>query len=124
MNTTVLKRFSLGICLILVLFVGMLVASSAACRPSNDYVRYEITGDADLVDVVLNNDMGGSEQYNDVPLPFTMDYGGFTEKYVYLYAHNNGESGTITANIYVNGDLFKTATSSGPYTTAIVEGNK
>jgi hypothetical protein len=72
----------------------------------------------------LNNDMGGSESYNDVPLPFRMAYGGFNEKYVYLYAYNNGEEGTITTNIYVNGELFKTATSSGPYTIAIVEGNK
>ncbi len=56
--------------------------------------------------------------------PWRMDYGGFEERYVYLYAYNNGDSGTITISIYVNGKLFKTVTSSGPYTNAVVHGYK
>ena len=39
-----------------------------------DNVTYEVTGDAESVDVTLSNDNGGQEQYNDVPLPFRMDY--------------------------------------------------
>jgi hypothetical protein len=124
MRTNFLKRFSLAICLVLALFTITLISANTACQPPNDNVTYEVIGNADSVNVVLNNDMGGSETYNDVPLPFRMDYGGFNERYVYLYAYNTGETGTITVNIYVNGKLFKTATGSGPYTTAIVEGNK
>lgn len=124
MRANFLKRSSLATCLSLALFAMILIGGITACQPPNDNVTYEVTGDADSVNVVLNNDMGGSETYNDVPLPFRMDYGGFNERYVYLYAYNTGESGTIKVNIYVNGKLFKTATSSGPYTTAIVEGNK
>jgi len=122
MRKNVLKIFIAALSILL--FAAMVIGADAACQPSNDYVRYEVTGDTDSVNVVLNNDMGGSESYNNVPLPFRMDYGGFKEKYVYLYAYNNGEEGTITANIYVNGNLFKTATSSGPYVTAVVEGDK
>jgi hypothetical protein len=105
------------------LFIMACIGTNIACQP-NDNVTYEVTGDADSVDVTLSNDTGGQEQYNDVPLPFRMDYGGFNERYVYLYAYNEGDSGTITVNIYVNGNLFKTATSSGPYTNAVVYGYK
>jgi hypothetical protein len=106
-------------CLLAIICIG----ANIACQPM-DNVTYEVTGDADSVDVTLSNDTGGTEQYNDVPLPFRMDYGGFNERYVYLYAYNEGDSGTITLSIYVNGNLFKTATSSGPYTNAVVYGNK
>jgi hypothetical protein len=109
--------------IIVVLFAMICVGTNIACRQM-DNVTYEVTGDADSVDVTVSNDNGGQEQYNDVPLPWRMDYGGFTERYVYLYAYNNGDSGTITISIYVNGKLFKTATSSGPYTNAVVYGYK
>ena len=123
MFTNVLKKFSITTCIIVSLFAMMLIGTNIACQPM-DNVTYEVTGDAESVDVSLSNDDGGYEQYNDVPLPFRMDYGGFNERYVYLYAYNNGDSGTITISIYVNGKLFKTATSSGPYTNAVVYGNK
>jgi len=87
-------------------------------------MTYEVTGDADSVDVMVNNDGGGSEQYNDVPLPGRMDYGGYDDSYVYLYAYNRGDSGTIHLSIYVNRKIFKTATCSGPYCSAVVTGDK
>jgi hypothetical protein len=124
MRMNILKRFSFATCLIAALFAVMLIGTNTACQPPNDNVTYEVTGDADSVNVVLTNNMGGTETYNDVPLPFRMDYGGFNESYVYLYAYNNGDSGTMKLNIYVNGKLFKTATSSGPYTNATIYGDK
>jgi hypothetical protein len=92
MATNDLQIFSLPTCLLLVSFLPC-IGTGAACQPPNDNVTYEVTGDADPVNVVLNNDMGGKETYNDVPLRFRMDYGGFNEKYVYRYVCNNGESG-------------------------------
>jgi len=123
MFTNASRKFGVTICIIVVLLSMMLIGTNIACQP-NDNVTYEVTGDADSVDVTLSNDTGGTEQYNDMPLPFRMDYGGFNERYVYLYAYNNGDNGTITLSIYVNGKLFKTATSSGPYTNATVYGYK
>lgn len=118
------KKFGATICTIVALFSMMFIGASISCQPPNDNVTYEVVGDADSVNVVLNNDMGGTETYNDVPLPFRMDYGGYNERYVYLYAYNNGDSGSMTLNIYVNGNLFKTASCSGPYTNATIYGYK
>jgi hypothetical protein len=118
-----IKKFGITICIIIALFSMMLIGASISCQP-NDNVTYEVVGDADSINVVLSNDTGGTETYNDVPLPFRMDYGGFNERYVYLYAYNNGDSGSMTLNIYVNDKLFKTASSSGPYTNATVYGYK
>jgi hypothetical protein len=118
-----IKKCGITTYLIVALFSMMLAGASIACQP-NDNVTYEVVGDADSINVVLSNDTGGTETYNDVPLPFRMDYGGFNEKYVYLYAYNTGDSGDMTLNIYVNDKLFKTASSSGPYTNATVYGYK
>jgi hypothetical protein len=120
-----IKKFGITTCLIVALLSMMLIGigTNIACQP-NDNVTYEVVGDADSVNIVLSNDTGGTEEYNDVPLPFRMDYGGFNERYVYLYAYNNGDSGSMTLNIYVNGKIFKTASSSGPYTNATVYGYK
>jgi hypothetical protein len=118
-----INKFGITTCLIVALFSMMLIGSSISCQP-NDNITYEVVGDADSINVVLSNDTGGTETYNDVPLPFSMDYGGFNERYVYLYAYNNGDSGDMTLNIYVNGKLFKTASSSGPYGNATVYGYK
>jgi hypothetical protein len=123
MNTGYVRSVRYIALMITALLLMPLLLAAAACD-ENDNVTYEVTGDAESVDVTVFNDMGGQEQYNDVPLPWRMDYGGFKEDYVYLYAYNNGDSGTMTLTIYINGKLFKTATSSGPYTNATVYGNK
>jgi hypothetical protein len=123
MGTNSIKAIWITTRIILVLFLMICLVINVACKPE-DNVTYEVTGDAESVNVTVSNDNGGQEQYNDIPLPWRIDYGGFEESYVYLYAYNNGDSGTITISIYVNGKLFKTATSSGPYTNAVVYGNK
>jgi len=106
-----------------ILFLVVCMCISAACQ-RNDNVTYEVTGDAESVDITLTNSTGDTEQYNDVPLPFRMDFGGHSDSDVYLYAYNRGESGSINLNVYVNGQLFKSAYSSGPYVNAVVTGAK
>ncbi len=105
------------------LLITILVGSNTACK-RYDNVTYEVTGDAESVDVMVTNDNGGTEQYNDVPLPWRMDYGGYDDSYVYLYAYNRSESGAVHLSIYVNGQLFKTSNCSGPYCNAVVTGDK
>jgi adenosylcobinamide amidohydrolase len=106
-----------------ILSILLISAAGMACH-QNDVVRYEVTGNADSVDITVNTDSGGTEQYNDVGVPWRMEYGGFSESYTYIYAHNNGDYGTINIFIYVNGKLFRSATSSGPYCYAVVYGDK
>lgn len=86
-------------------------------------VRYEITGTATKVDVTLNNSTGGTEQYDDVYLPKTYTYSPFSDWFLYISAQNQGESGTVTVSIYVNGTLYKTATSSGAYVIVSASGS-
>ena len=117
------KKISILVRIFLILSILLVSGISMACH-QNDVVRYEVTGNADSVDITVNTDTGGTEQYNDVGLPWRMEYGGFSESYVYIYAHNNGDYGTINIFIYVNGKLFRSATSSGPYSYAVVYGDK
>jgi hypothetical protein len=83
-----------------------------------DTVTYEVTGDADTVDIIVQDDTGAEIELLDMVLPWTQ------ADYPYLYAHNNSDSGTITASIYVNRNLFTTSTVSGAYMTALAAGSK
>jgi hypothetical protein len=103
--------------IMLIMLVVLCSAASLACH-RDDYVTYEATGNADLVDITVVNDSGGTEQYNDVPLPWRMDYGGFEFSQPYMYVYNNGESGSITISIKINGKIARTASCSGPYASA------
>jgi len=109
------------ITLILVLFICL--GSSIACKPK-DSVTYEVTGDADVVDIVISDDDGDLERFYDIALPWRQDYGEFEQDYLYLYAYNKGESGSVTITIFVNSKVFKSETISGGYQSAVIVGNK
>ncbi len=87
-------------------------------------VIYEITGTAKEVDVTLNNATGGTEQYSNVSIPKKYSYSSFTDSFLYISAQNQGESGSVTVSIYVNGKLFKTSRSSGAYVIASASGSR
>jgi hypothetical protein len=109
--------------ILVILSVMLLAGTNMACH-QDDYVVYEVTGDADVVDVLITTDTGGDGKYEAVPLPWRMEFGRFDRSYVYLYAHNNTDSGSINATIYVNGRIFRQAATSRPYDTAVVYGEK
>jgi hypothetical protein len=87
-------------------------------------VVYKITGTAEEVNVTLSNPTGGTEQYSSVSLPYKYSYDSFSDDFVYISAQNQGASGTVTVSIYVNGELFKTSSSSGAYVIATASGLK
>lgn len=87
-------------------------------------VIYEITGTAKEVDVTLNNASGGTEQYDDARLPQKYIYYSFSDSFLYISAQNQGDSGSVTVSIYMNGRLFKTSRSSGAYVIASASGSK
>jgi hypothetical protein len=106
-------------CLVLLSCAGL----NAACQQADD-VMYEVIGSAPMADIQLTNPSGGTEEYQDAGLPWRFSYGGFQNSQAYLYAHNNTDEGSITVNIYVNGKLVRTATSTGPYVTAVTYWDK
>ena len=94
------------------------IGLNAACHQSYT-VMYEAVGSAPAVDIQVTNPSGATDEYQDQGLPWRFTYGGFDNSQAYIYAHSNAEEGSVTVNIYVNGKLERTATSSGPYVTAV-----
>jgi len=86
--------------------------------PPPPEVEYKITGTASQVDVTLNNASGGTEQYDNVSVPHTYTYETFDDWFLYISAQNQGEYGSVTVTIYLNGEVVKTSTSSGAYVIA------
>jgi hypothetical protein len=109
--------------ILVILSIILLAGANMACH-QDDYVTYEVTGDAEAVQVLITTDTGVDAKYEDVPLPWRMEFDGFDRSYVYLYAHNNTDSGSINVTIYVNGRTFRQAATSRPYDTAVVYGEK
>jgi hypothetical protein len=86
--------------------------------PPPPEVEYKITGTASQVDVTLNNATGGTEQYDNVSVPHTYTFETFDDWFLYISAQNQGEYGSVTVTIYLNGEVVKTSTSSGAYVIA------
>lgn len=91
---------------------------------SGPEVEYEITGSAQSVSVTLENATGGTEQESTVYLPHTYTYDQFPGSFLYISAQNNGEAGSVTVTIRVNGNVIKTSTSSGAYVIASASASK
>lgn len=92
--------------------------STLFSTPQSSSVRYVIEGTATSVDVTLNNETGGTEQYSSVWLPRTYYYSDFSDNFLYISAQNNGETGSVIVSIYIDGTKVKTSTSSGAYVIA------
>jgi len=86
--------------------------------PPPPEVEYKITGTASRVSVTLNNATGGTEQYDNVSVPHTYSFDTFSDWFLYISAQNQGEYGSVTVTIYLNGEVVKTSTSSGAYVIA------
>ena len=87
-------------------------------------VIYEVNGTADKVDVTLHNATGGTEQHSSVSVPIRYPFGRFSDTFLYISAQNQGEYGTVRVSIYVDGEIFKTSSSSGAYVIATASGSK
>lgn len=92
----------------------------AGCAPSVDYV---IEGTAQRVDITYENGSGNAEQLSDVPLPWEYSFDGASGDFLYISAQNQGETGSVTCNIYVNGVLEETSTSSGRFVISTASGS-
>jgi hypothetical protein len=85
-------------------------------------VEYKVTGTAIKVDITIENEDGGTSQYDDVSVPWSYAFKGEPGDFVYVSAQNQGQTGTVTATIYRDGEIFKTSTSSGAYVIATASG--
>lgn len=76
-------------------------------------VKYVISGTATSAMITYTNETGGTEQVN-VNLPFTKEFKASPGAALSIVAQNNG-SGSITCEIWINGELKKTSTSTAQY---------
>jgi uncharacterized repeat protein (TIGR02543 family) len=90
-------------------------------EPPTPEVEYKITGTASQVDVTLNNATGGTEQYDNVSVPHSYSFDTFSDWFLYISAQNQGEYGSVTVTIYLNGEVVATSTSSGAYVIATAD---
>ena len=109
-----LVAFTLIVCLCGLFSLGAECDSTTSAA----VVEYSITGTASTVFVSLNNATGGTEQFGNVSVPHTYRYDNFTDWFLYISAQNQGESGSVTVTIYLNGEIVKTSTSEGAYVIA------
>ena len=89
--------------------------------PPPPEVEYKITGSASQVDVTLNNATGGTEQYDNVSVPHSYSFDTFSDWFLYISAQNQGEYGSVTVTIYLNGEIVATSTSSCAYVIATAD---
>jgi hypothetical protein len=92
-------------------------------KPTTYTIKYEVTGSATFVSLTYENEDGGTSQIDSASVPWTHTFTAEKGDFVYISAQNNGENGNVTANIYLNGTLVKTSTSSGAYVIATASGS-
>ena len=109
---------------ILVLLSIMLLAGANMGCHRDDYVVYEVTGDADEVDILMTTDTGSDGKYKDVPLPWRMEFGGFDSSNVTCMHIITGIAAASTEPYISMDRIFRQAASSRPYDTVVVFGEK
>ncbi len=112
---------------IIVLFILALILSCELLARDPIQVEYKVTCTTGLIDLTISNENEGTSQYDDMATPWSYsfevdnpEYGYF---FVYVSAQNQQSSGTVTAQIYVDGSLYKTSTSTGAYVIATASGS-
>lgn len=86
-------------------------------------VEYAVTGIATTeASLTYSNNQGGTEQQT-VTLPWSKTMPMIKGQHFYLSAQNSESTGTIYAQISVDGKLVKLSESSGAYTIATAHGN-
>jgi len=85
-------------------------------------VIYKITGTASRASLTYNNEQGGTEQ-TEVAIPWEKQFTVKRGEFLYISAQNEGETGSVTCEIWVDGKKWKSSTSSGAYVIASCDGS-
>ena len=107
----------------ILLAISLLVASVLACGTPQSYsVEYKVSGSANSASITYSNAQGGTEQQK-INLPWSKSFTVTSGSFLYISAQNEGDSGSVTCQILVNGSVYKTSTSSGAYVIADCSGS-
>lgn len=122
-----MKRLAL-IVLLATLAAACAPSSSGGLTPIEEYtpsgysVRYRVAGTAKAGSMVWENSQGGTEM-GDYNLPWQKSFTFAGGDFVYISAQNQGETGSIICQIWVNGVKWKESTSTGAYSIATCSGS-
>ncbi len=108
-----------------VFFILLLFITISGCILDPNYdVKYEVRGGSGVSKAMLTyeNSSGGTSQTTTSSLPWTYSFEAKSGTWVYLSAQNGHGGGGVQANIYIDGDLWKTSTSNGAYVIATSSG--
>ena len=85
-------------------------------------VTYKVSGSTKKASVTLENASGGTEQF-DISVPWSKTYFGMQKgDFVYISAQNAQSSGSIKAEIIIDGRTYRKSESSGQYVIASCSG--
>lgn len=101
----------------------ILLIAFASCAEQSRNVNFKVTGSATDYFVTLTGPDGNTTQYGSVGSGTSWSAKAYEGNWVYLSAQNNTDQGSVTVTITVDGDVFKTATSTGAYVIASVDGD-
>jgi len=108
----------------LVFFLLFVFFISCLTSPEEDKtrnVKFEVKGTTPKVSVTIGME-DKTEQYANVDVPWSKSVRMEKDQFVYLSAQNMREGGTVHVIIWVDGRIFKEASSSGSYVIASVSG--
>jgi len=118
-----MKRAFTAFILLFLLAVGC--SNSTGPKNKTHAVLYEVQGSTVQVFVTIENEDGGTSQFDKISPPWTYSFPDKKDEgtFVFISAQNQTDRGSVTVNIYRDGDLFKTATSTGAYVIAEASGS-
>jgi len=91
--------------------------------PAAPNVEYRVSGSAYSVFITyVNKTEGTSQEYSNTPWSYSWS-GAKSGQFLYVSAQNQWDTGSVTVEIYKNGNLFKTSTSTGAYVIATASGS-
>jgi hypothetical protein len=108
------------------LAVLLVVLSTGACSssptaPSGSEVEYRIVGSTTRASVSYRNATGGTTQ-SEITVPWSYRWSAERGDFLYLLALNKLDSGTIKAQIYKRGTLYKESESNRGFGSVAVSG--
>ncbi|NOZ03424.1 MAG: hypothetical protein GXO92_02320 [FCB group bacterium] len=89
-------------------------------------ITLSVTGTASSVDILRvfkQDETQDTTYFNDATLPWETDTTTIGDSWVYLVAHNNDSTGTVTAAILLNGNEVVHETRSGAFVQPAVSWN-
>ncbi|MCL2294678.1 MAG: MmpS family transport accessory protein [Spirochaetes bacterium] len=103
--------------MILIVF-SLFIVAGCGSSPITVEIKYEVTGTVPSANITYQNFTGATDTLTGFALPWSKTFTVTIDRHRSFHAHvraGNSTTGSLTANIYVNGILVRTSTNSGSF---------